>query len=102
MSHPYSFSDCTSANLEKVALTRFRDLVQCLPKDCRVFREPWDCSTILCVDVGNCSNFFPEIQQQAALLVNIAQELGLANAIIFRMGNRFMGWSGPTPENKLI
>lgn len=97
MSHPYSFSDCTSTNFEKVALTRFRALVQCLPSNCRIFREPWDCSTILCLDFANCADILPEIQQQAPLLVYKATELGLGNAIIFRVGNRFMGWSGLTP-----
>jgi hypothetical protein len=30
---------------------------------------------------------------EAQSLADVAKELGLANAIIFRIGNRFMGWN---------
>ncbi|WP_013321102.1 hypothetical protein [Gloeothece verrucosa] len=96
MNHPYSFSDCTSTNLEKIALQRFRTRVNFLPKDCRVFREPWDCSTVLCLDFAGCPEDLMEVKAQDAGLVSAAEELGLANGIIFRIGNKFMGWSGAT------
>lgn len=98
MSHPYSFSDCTSTNLEKIAINRFRALTSFLPKNCRVFREPWDCSTILCLDFANCPERLEEVKAQNEELLIAAQELGLAKGVIFRMGNKFMGWSGVTPS----
>lgn len=91
-----SASDYTSANLEKVALNRFRTLVNFIPKDCRIFREPWDCSTILCLDFAYCPGLLEVIKDDDSQLIQVAQELGLANAIIFRVGNKFMGWSGIT------
>lgn len=94
MNHPYSFSDCTSANLEKIALNRFRALVTFLPNACRVFREPWDCSTVLCLDFADCADQLMAVKAQEEQLFSAAEELGLANGIIFRMGNKFMGWSG--------
>jgi hypothetical protein len=102
MSHQYSSFDssfdCTSADFEKAALNRFRSLVIFLPQDCKVFREPWECSTILCLDFANCPDYLHPVKGQAHLLVNAAQELGLANAIIFRIGSRFMGWMGNTNQ----
>ena len=99
MSHPHSSFDCTSADFEKAALYRFRSLVTFLPGDCKVFREPWDCSTVLCLDFANCPGYLYLVTQNGDLLVNSAQELGLANAIIFRIGTKFMGWRGnPTPK----
>jgi hypothetical protein len=98
MSHQYSSFDCTSANFEKAALTRFRSLVTFLPQDCQVFREPWDCSTILCLNFANCPREFDSVREQAHLLVNAAQKLGLTNAIVFRIGNKFMGWLGNSSQ----
>ncbi|ACK70719.1 conserved hypothetical protein [Gloeothece citriformis PCC 7424] len=97
MNHPYSFSDCTSTQLEKIALTRFRALVNCLPKDCRIFREPWNCSTILCLDFASCPHKLDNIKLQDDQLLSACRELGLANAVIFRVGNKFRGMSGVTP-----
>ncbi len=99
MSYSYSSFDCTSANLEKVALNRFRALVSFIPKECRIFREPWDCSTILCLDFGDCPDSLLTVKNYNTVLVSIAQELGLANAIIFRVGNKFIGWSGLPPAS---
>lgn len=96
MNHSYSSSDCTSANLEKEVISRFRSLVNFLPKDCRIFREPWDCSTILCLDFAYCPGFLEVIKEEDSQLLTVAQRLSLSNAIIFRVGHKFMGWSGVT------
>jgi hypothetical protein len=93
---PSSFK-CTSADFEKAALKRFRSLVTFLPPDCRVFRETWDCSTVLCLDFANCPTFLDFTRQNAHLLIQSAQELGLTNAVIFRLGNKFMGWKSMAP-----
>jgi hypothetical protein len=94
MNHSHSASDYTSAHLEKVALSRFRSSVNFLPQDCRIFREPWDCSTILCLDFAYCPSLLEVVKGEDRALVRAAQELGLANALIFRIGNKFMGLSG--------
>jgi hypothetical protein len=98
MSHQYSHFDCTSADFEKAALNRFRSLVAFLPQDCKVFREPWECSTILCLDFADCPNYLKTVRQQAQQLFAALQELGLANAIVFRIGNKFMGWTGNSKQ----
>jgi hypothetical protein len=36
------------------------------------------------------------VQMQAQSLSDVAKKLGLANAIVFRIGNRFMGWNTST------
>ncbi|MEB3310831.1 MAG: hypothetical protein VKJ02_11415 [Snowella sp.] len=92
MSHPHRPFDCTSAELEKAVLSRYRSLVTWLPSDCRVFREPWDCSTVLCLDFAKCPYLLPVVKMESQSLIETAQLLGLANAIVFRIGNKFMGW----------
>ncbi|MCU0535291.1 MAG: hypothetical protein MUD14_15495 [Hydrococcus sp. Prado102] len=96
MSHQYSSFDCTSEYFEKAALNRFRSLVAFLPQDCKIFREPWDCSTILCLDFANCPDKLDAVIEKAALLLSAAQELGLTNAIVFRIANKFLGRVGNT------
>jgi len=94
MSHQYSSFDCTSADFERAALERFRSLVPFLPPNCKVFREPWNCSTVLCLDFVNCPIYLDSVREQGHLVVNAAQALGLANAIVVRIGNKFVGWMG--------
>jgi hypothetical protein len=95
---PRSF-DCTSAELEKAVISRYRNLVNWLPSDCRVFREPWDCSTVLCLDFAKCPYLIAVVQMESQSLVDVAKELGLANTIVFRIGNRFMGWQTNTENS---
>jgi hypothetical protein len=92
MSHQHSFYDCTSADFEKAALDRFRARASCLPTSCKIFREPWQASTVLCFDFAQCPSLLETTRQQAQRLAGTAQELGLAHAMIFRIGNKFMGW----------
>lgn len=85
--------DCTSANFEKVALSRFRALVQELPQTMKVFREPWGSSTVICLDCENCPQWYSDFQENSDLLVQAVDKLGLANSIIFRMGKKTLGWT---------
>jgi hypothetical protein len=94
MSYQHSSFDCTSADFERAALERFRSLVPFLPRTCKIFREPWDCSTVLCLDFLDCPLYLNSVKEQAHLLVSAAQKLGLANAIVIKVGNKFMGWLG--------
>lgn len=93
MNQPYSSSrDFTSENLEKEVITRFRSQVKFLPKDCRVFRERWNNSTVLCLDFDACPSYLSISKIKAPLLSQIAQKLGVSQAISFKMGHRSMGW----------
>jgi hypothetical protein len=85
--------DCTSANFEKVALSRFRSLVKDFPEAIKVFREPWGCSTVICLDCENCPHLCSYLQENAELFVQAVSKLGLADSIIFRMGRKTLGWT---------
>ena len=93
--------NCTSTALEKAAIARFRSLAIGLPQDCQVFREPWGCSTVLCVDFQACPTLLEETRKQSHILVIASQHLGLAQSVIFRVGNKVIGWTSLTnPESK--
>jgi hypothetical protein len=95
-----SFSDCTSHNLEKIVLERFRHLAVCLPQQCRIFREPWGCSTVICIDCQDCPEKLSQIKNQADLLAIAADELGLGHSVTFKIGNQVVGWTDlTTPPN---
>ena len=84
--------DCTSTNLEKVALSRFRSLVSFLPQDSKIFREPWGRSTVICIDFITCPHLFPLTPKQTNILTEAIKELGLAHSVIFRIGKKILGW----------
>lgn len=88
-----SFPNCTSHDLEKVAIQRFRSLAVCIPPNCRVFREPWECSTVLCLDFQACPSKLAEIKNQSHLVVIAARHLGLAKSVTFKIGKRVIGWT---------
>lgn len=91
--------NCTSSNFEQAALTKFRSLVAFLPQDSRIFREPWGRSTVLCIDFENCPHLFSVDQEQAQLLSEAIDQLGLANSIIFRIGSKIVGWKKMKSNN---
>jgi hypothetical protein len=93
MSYQNTSSDYTSSNLEKAAIARFRCLVGFLPDSCYIFREPWDCSTVVCLDFSHCPQFVEIAQIYASDLVQAAETLGLGNSLVFRIGSKLMGWS---------
>jgi len=92
MSNPYSPLDCSSSHFEKVAIARFRSLNPRLPSSCVIFREPWDCSTVLCIDLAQCVEQMDQIYDYTPHLTQSMQCLGLGKAIVFRMGSKLMGW----------
>ncbi|MEA5508640.1 hypothetical protein VB715_02575 [Crocosphaera sp. UHCC 0190] len=92
MNNPHLPFECTTAELEKAAIQRFRTLVNLLPSQCQVFREPWDCSTVVCLDFVQCPHLLDSIREQEQLLIEGVKELGLGNAIVFRLGKKLMGW----------
>jgi hypothetical protein len=101
MANQESPLNCTSANFERIAIKRFRALATCVPRASKVFREPWDCSTVLCIDFENCPNLLQTTKEKADLLVIAAQTLGLANSLIFRIGKKTVSWEKINPiENE--
>ncbi|MGP0128016.1 MAG: hypothetical protein ACTMUB_01725 [cyanobacterium endosymbiont of Rhopalodia musculus] len=92
--HPHFNS--TSAELEKVAINRFRKLVRVLPSQCHIFRESWELSTVVCLDCSQCPDFLNELSSSEEEIIQAIQQLGLANTVLFRMGNKLIGWKAIT------
>ncbi|YAI82328.1 MAG: hypothetical protein ACQJCO_01640 [cyanobacterium endosymbiont of Rhopalodia sterrenbergii] len=92
MNNSYPSFHCTSAELEKVAINRFRKLVKILPSQCLIFRESWDSSTILCLDCGQCPDFLNKLSLSEEKIIQAIKQLGLASTVLFRMGNKLIGW----------
>ena len=86
----------TSIDLEIEAIKRFRDLAPFLDPKCRVFRELNGLSTVLCLDFAACPQDLQmnkdEWQEFAQLLVHSSHYLGLANSLVFKFGDRAVGW----------
>ncbi|MGL5034435.1 MAG: hypothetical protein ACRC6M_11615 [Microcystaceae cyanobacterium] len=90
-------SDGTSTELERVALDRYRRLVGILPPNCYVYREPWGCSTVLCLDFADCPFWLPTMQHSADILLQGSESIGLAQALVFRQGRKFIGLKTRSP-----
>ena len=84
--------NCTSSNFEKVSLSRFRSLANCLPQNSKIFREPWGRSTVICIDFIDCPHLFPLTPEQIKVLHEAIEELGLSRSVIFRVGKKILGW----------
>ena len=82
-------------DLEIEAIQRFRSLVPFLSCDCRVFRELKGDSTILCFDFAACPQELKmskeEWREWAELLLYSSHYLGLANSLLFKIGERTWG-----------
>ncbi len=94
MAHQNSPINTTTAEFEKEAIARLRTIATYIPENCKVFREPWNRSTVLCLDFEACPYFLESIKAKSNLLVVAARDLGLANSAIFKIGNNVRGWSG--------
>lgn len=99
MSHSQLPFDCTSSHLEKVIIQRFRDLNPFLPATCHIFREPWDSSTVLCLDLAHCADCIDLVIEQSPDLSQSLQSLGLSHSLVFRKGAKLLGWRGVSPFN---
>ena len=86
----------TSIDLELEAIRRFRCLVPFLDPECQVFRELNGSSTVLCLDFTACPQDLKmnqkEWQEVAQLLLYASHYLGLANTLVFKTGDRVLGW----------
>jgi hypothetical protein len=92
MNPPPMPSNCTSAYLEQITIQRFRDLNPDLPSHCRIFREPWGSSTVLCLDLAPCGEAINEVMAQSPLLGQTLLNLGLGRSLVFRQGAKLLGW----------
>ena len=92
MFNQHSLPNNTSASFEKVALSRLRHLAPCIPQLCKVFREPWGNSTVLCLNFADCPHLLDTTKAQIDLISIATQELGLTKSVIFRVGKKVMGW----------
>lgn len=89
----------TSADLETEVIQRFRSLTRLIPQQCLVFREPWESTTIMCLDFQDCPNLLPMTQDKADLILIVCQDLALANSIIFRISHKVIGWKSLKPAS---
>ncbi len=80
--------NCTSRDLEKEAINRFRTLASFMPREWGVGRELNGLSTILCVDVTpspvDLKTNQELWQELARLLAHSSNYLGLANTVVFK------------------
>ena len=93
MLNQQSPQNCTSADFEKAAINRLRSLATYIPESCLVFREPWGCSTVLCLDFKHSPEFLEATREKTDLLGIAVQDLGLASSVIFRIGNKVISWT---------
>ncbi len=88
--------NCTSIDLELEAIKRFRALAPFLSPECQVFRELNGLSPILCLDFAACPQDLKMNKKEwlefAQLLVHSSHYLGLANSLVFKNGDRVVGW----------
>lgn len=92
MSESQSFPQLTSHNFEQEILARFRNLVAILPWECKLYRETWNQTTVLCLDFQDCPHYIEVIKENISVLTAIVQRLRLAQSIIFRQGNQLKAW----------
>lgn len=92
MSQSPSSSRLTSHDFEQEVLTRLRVAVKILPVECRIYREPWDSSTVVCLNFESCPYWLEIVKEKADLIVNEVSKWGIAKSIIFRQGNQLKGW----------
>ena len=73
-------------------MSHFRTLVAFLPDNCRVYRQTWEFSTVLCLDCLACLSELAIARDNFSHLVRVTQELGLGQAIILKVGNKIIEW----------
>ena len=92
MSQSSSSWKITSHNFEREVLTRLRLALRILPANCRLYREPWDGSTVLCLNFESCPHLLEVVKEKADLIVEEVKRLRIAKSIIFRQGNQLKAW----------
>ncbi|BAQ63866.1 hypothetical protein [Geminocystis sp. NIES-3709] len=92
MSESRSFVKSTSYDFEQEVLSRFRYFVAILPPECKIYRETWNYSTVLCLNFEDCPHFLEVIKENTDVLISMVQRFSLATCILFRCGNQLRAW----------
>ncbi len=87
-----SHSRLTSHDFEEEVLTRLKVALQILPIECRIYRETWDSSTVLCLNFEYCPYLLEIIKEKADIIIKEVKKRSIAKSIIFRQGNQLKGW----------
>ncbi|MGK7956914.1 MAG: hypothetical protein AB4063_16950 [Crocosphaera sp.] len=98
MNNPQLPFKCTSSELEKAAISRFRTHIGFLPSQCQIFREPWNHSTVICLDFVQCPHLLDSLKEMEPALIEGVQALGLGTVLVFRLGKKLMGWKNIVSE----
>lgn len=91
--------DSMSAELEQVAIKRFRDLTLIVPLKCHIFRQIDDRVVTLYLDFVACARELANTMKNYALLTVASHKLGLADSLVFCIGDRILGWTNITKGN---
>lgn len=92
MSESQSFSKSTSYDFEQEVLRRFRCLVKILPVECEIYRETWGVNIALCLNFQHCPYHLEIVKENAPILLQGLERLGLAKSIVFKEGNQLKAW----------
>ena len=86
----------TSIDLEIEAIKRFQDFASFISPQCRVYRELNGLETVLCLDFADCPQELKmnqkEWSEMIMLLAVSCNELGLANSVVWKNGQKIVGW----------
>ena len=86
----------TSLDLEREVIQRLRELAPFIAPQCRVGRELNGRDTVLCLNFADCPQELKKNQetwsQEVMSLVILCDYLGLAQNVVWKNGERIVGW----------
>ncbi|MDJ0715414.1 MAG: hypothetical protein QNJ54_14505 [Prochloraceae cyanobacterium] len=85
---PFNYN---SFDLEVEAIAKLRSLVKTIPRECKIFRELKDDFIFLTVDFEDCPQEVDLNIEQFAMCGIVCSQLGLANSVLFKIGNQIIG-----------
>ena len=93
--------DSMSAELEQVAIQRFRELTgRIVPNNCHLFRKIDDRVVTLYLDFIACPEVLSNIMKTHYGILTVAShKLGLADSLVFTISNQIQGWTNLTKNN---
>ena len=91
--------DSTSAELEELALGKFRELTVIVPKKCQIFRQIDAGVVTLYLDFIACPKELATTMKNSGLLAIVSHQLGLADSLVFRIGSQLLGWTNITKDD---
>ena len=92
--------DSYSVELEDLAIKRFRELTEIVPKKCLVFRRMENKQiVVLSLDFSLCPQELVSTIEKYGKLTVISHKLGLADILEFRINRHLVGWTNITKNN---